>query len=205
MVGFFSKFSSSKSGHRRTQSAIDAREVSAPIPEDTVAEVAQPLAHGIDVGVEFKPVEHPVEPLDNDKPVQCPLPEPSILNLSKPTKMAIATGSSSLLKTLLNPKKNVLAAMHKSSVDHRLRKYVHWINCHFGWYSIGCLGISVTTLQLIELEQYPTGPRIASLMLYSSDADYWLLSDGDVSITDMWRTDYPFTFFYLRFILLYKK
>ncbi|XP_021724925.1 uncharacterized protein LOC110692238 isoform X2 [Chenopodium quinoa] len=123
MVGFFSKFSSSKSGHRRTQSAIDAREVSAPIPEDTVAEVAQPLAHGIDVGVEFKPVEHPVEPLDNDKPVQCPLPEPSILNLSKPTKMAIATGSSSLLKTLLNPKKNVLAAMHKSSVDHRLRKY----------------------------------------------------------------------------------
>ncbi|XP_021725587.1 uncharacterized protein LOC110692816 isoform X1 [Chenopodium quinoa] len=80
MVGIFSKFSSSKSGHRRTQSAIDAREVSAPIPEDTVAEVAQPVAHGIDVGVEFKPVEHPVEPLDNDKPVQCPLPEPSILN-----------------------------------------------------------------------------------------------------------------------------
>uniref|UniRef100_A0A803MJU6 Cytochrome b-c1 complex subunit 7 n=1 Tax=Chenopodium quinoa TaxID=63459 RepID=A0A803MJU6_CHEQI len=39
--------------------------------------------------------------------------------------MAIATGSSSLLKALLNPKKNVLAAMHKSSVDHRLRKYDH--------------------------------------------------------------------------------
>ncbi|XP_021758140.1 cytochrome b-c1 complex subunit 7-2-like [Chenopodium quinoa] len=37
--------------------------------------------------------------------------------------MAIATGSSSLLKALLNPKKNVLAAMHKISVDHRLRKY----------------------------------------------------------------------------------
>ncbi|KAJ9707332.1 hypothetical protein PVL29_002361 [Vitis rotundifolia] len=36
--------------------------------------------HGIEVAVEFKPVEHPTEPLDNDRPVQCPLPEPSILN-----------------------------------------------------------------------------------------------------------------------------
>ncbi|KAF3449637.1 hypothetical protein FNV43_RR10368 [Rhamnella rubrinervis] len=37
-------------------------------------------SHGIEVAVEFKPVEHPNEPLDNDRPVQCPLPEPSILN-----------------------------------------------------------------------------------------------------------------------------
>ncbi|KNA06453.1 hypothetical protein SOVF_180890 [Spinacia oleracea] len=37
--------------------------------------------------------------------------------------MAIATGSSSLLKALLNPKQNFLAAMHKSSVDQRLRRY----------------------------------------------------------------------------------
>lgn len=27
------------------------------------------------------------------------------------------------------------------------------------------------------------------LLALQSDADYWLLSDGDVSITDMWRTD----------------
>ncbi|KAL2898400.1 Cytochrome b-c1 complex subunit 7-2 [Bienertia sinuspersici] len=37
--------------------------------------------------------------------------------------MAIASASSSLLKALLDPKKNFLAAMHKSAVDHRLRKY----------------------------------------------------------------------------------
>lgn len=80
MVGIFSKFSSSKTGHRRTQNALDVREVSPPNPEDTGADVGQAVVHGIDVGVEFKPVEHPVEPLDNDKPVQCPLPEPSILN-----------------------------------------------------------------------------------------------------------------------------
>ncbi|KAF3552787.1 hypothetical protein F2Q69_00017374 [Brassica cretica] len=36
--------------------------------------------HGIEVATEFKPVEHPIEPLDIDQPIQCPLPEPSILN-----------------------------------------------------------------------------------------------------------------------------
>nr|GMC50214.1 uncharacterized protein LOC109149345 [Ipomoea batatas]GMC54810.1 uncharacterized protein LOC109149345 [Ipomoea batatas] len=36
--------------------------------------------HGIELAVEFKPIEHPVEPLNNDSPIQCPLPEPSILN-----------------------------------------------------------------------------------------------------------------------------
>lgn len=40
-------------------------------------------SHGIQVSVEFKPIEHPVEPLDNDQPVKCPLPEPSILNVSQ--------------------------------------------------------------------------------------------------------------------------
>ncbi|XP_068660958.1 uncharacterized protein [Aristolochia californica] len=32
------------------------------------------------LAVEFKPVEHPVEPFNTDQPVTCPLPEPSILN-----------------------------------------------------------------------------------------------------------------------------
>ncbi|KAL5578798.1 hypothetical protein UlMin_011240 [Ulmus minor] len=39
-------------------------------------------SHEIEVTVEFKPIEHPNEPLDNDRPIQCPLPEPSILNVS---------------------------------------------------------------------------------------------------------------------------
>ncbi|KAJ0954762.1 hypothetical protein HanRHA438_Chr00c08g0847411 [Helianthus annuus] len=38
--------------------------------------------HGIEVAVEFKPVDRPIEPLDLDQPVPCPLPEPSILNVS---------------------------------------------------------------------------------------------------------------------------
>lgn len=46
-----------------------------------VSSAATATSHGIEVAVEFKPVEHPVEPLDNDRPIQCPLPEPSILNV----------------------------------------------------------------------------------------------------------------------------
>lgn len=40
---------------------------------------------------------------------------------------------------------------------------------------------------------------INHIFLLQSDADYWLLSDADVSITDMWRTErmlYFLTFFF---------
>jgi hypothetical protein len=64
----------------------DEREV-APANSEVAAAVAASAAtatsHGIEVAVEFKPVEHPVEPLDNDRPIQCPLPEPSILNVRR--------------------------------------------------------------------------------------------------------------------------
>ncbi|KAJ4894943.1 Uncharacterized protein Rs2_21737 [Raphanus sativus] len=76
MVGIFSRFTVGRSSHRRTQSAIDDKEVLAPNPDVTTTTAT----HGIEVATEFKPVEHPVEPLDNDQPIQCPLPEPSILN-----------------------------------------------------------------------------------------------------------------------------
>jgi hypothetical protein len=52
--------------------------------ESDPAAVPAESPHGIEVGVEFKPVEHPVEPLNLDEPVKCPLPEPSILHVSHP-------------------------------------------------------------------------------------------------------------------------
>ncbi|GMJ16039.1 hypothetical protein like AT1G31940 [Hibiscus trionum] len=79
MVGIFPRFSVGKSGHRRSQSALVEREVVPPNLDVAAAAVAT-ATHGIEVAVEFKPVEHLVEPLDNDRPIQCPLPEPSILN-----------------------------------------------------------------------------------------------------------------------------
>ncbi|KFK44953.1 hypothetical protein AALP_AA1G325000 [Arabis alpina] len=82
MVGIFSRFG--RSSHRRTQSAIDDKEVLAPNSDVTATTTntgtTTTATHGIEIATEFKPVEHPVEPLDNDLPIQCPLPEPSILN-----------------------------------------------------------------------------------------------------------------------------
>ncbi|PPD81397.1 hypothetical protein GOBAR_DD21669 [Gossypium barbadense] len=83
MVGLFPRFSVGKAGHRRSQSALVEGEVVPPISDVATvaaATAAPTTAHGIEVAVEFKPVEHPIEPLDNDQPIQCPLPEPSILN-----------------------------------------------------------------------------------------------------------------------------
>ncbi|KAI4372192.1 hypothetical protein MLD38_010457 [Melastoma candidum] len=80
MVGIFSKFSAYRSSHGRAQSALDGRGA-LPLNVDVanVSSAATSISHGIGVAVD-EPVEHPVEPLDNDDPIQCPLPEPSILN-----------------------------------------------------------------------------------------------------------------------------
>ncbi|KAH1131626.1 hypothetical protein J1N35_003004 [Gossypium stocksii] len=70
-------------GHRRSQSALVEREVVPQISDVATvaaASAAPTTTHGIEVAVEFKPVEHPIEPLDNDQPIQYLFPEPSILN-----------------------------------------------------------------------------------------------------------------------------
>ncbi|KZV46458.1 hypothetical protein F511_10563 [Dorcoceras hygrometricum] len=85
MVGMFSRFYESRSGGlRRSQSAVDEREV---LPPSVEATSAEPIAtavsiakDNIEIAFEFKPVVHPMEPLDLDRPIQCPLPEPSMLN-----------------------------------------------------------------------------------------------------------------------------
>ncbi|KAL9451011.1 hypothetical protein AB3S75_012708 [Citrus x aurantiifolia] len=98
MVGIFSRFSVGRAGHRRTQSALDEREVLPPNPAvtgavpGTATTAAAAGAHGIQAAVEFKPVEHPIEPLDNDLPIQCPLPEPSILNDGRIWKERVSAG-----------------------------------------------------------------------------------------------------------------
>lgn len=96
MVGLFSRFSVSRNGHRRSQSTLDEREVAAPdtVAADSVnaAGITVAAHHGIELAVEFKPVEHPTEPLDNDRPVQCPLPEPSILNDGRIWKERVCAG-----------------------------------------------------------------------------------------------------------------
>ncbi|KAI8546984.1 hypothetical protein RHMOL_Rhmol07G0161400 [Rhododendron molle] len=92
MVGIFSRFSVSRNGHRRSQSALQGDREAIPPTSDatsdaTVTGGATAATHGIEVAIEFKPLEHPPEPLDNDRPIQCPLPEPSILNNVMPRFM----------------------------------------------------------------------------------------------------------------------
>ncbi|KAK1267060.1 hypothetical protein QJS04_geneDACA000531 [Acorus gramineus] len=83
MVGLFSRFSSTgRSGHRRSRSAIEVSQTAIPNANAANLAAAAPVdsPHGTEVAAEFKPVEHPTEPVDCDEPVKCPLPEPSILN-----------------------------------------------------------------------------------------------------------------------------
>ncbi|KMZ65450.1 hypothetical protein ZOSMA_31G00360 [Zostera marina] len=82
--GLFSRFSGIKIGNRRTQNAIDVR-VAASSSSRTEEESADPHALVTTSSssshlMEFKPVERPTEPVIQDQPVNCPLPEPSILN-----------------------------------------------------------------------------------------------------------------------------
>ncbi|KAG6408262.1 hypothetical protein SASPL_131266 [Salvia splendens] len=84
MVGIFSRFSA-RGNHRRSQSALDERGRVLPSSTDSTTTAILSTAtssapHGIELAVEFKPVEHPSEPLDSDQPILCPQPEPSILN-----------------------------------------------------------------------------------------------------------------------------
>ncbi|XP_039057014.1 uncharacterized protein LOC120200181 [Hibiscus syriacus] len=80
MVGIFSRFSVGRSAHRRFP---HERYVMPPNPDVAAtadAASATATAHGIEVAVEFKPFERPIEPLDSDRMISAPLPEPSILN-----------------------------------------------------------------------------------------------------------------------------
>ncbi|KAJ4959179.1 hypothetical protein NE237_026290 [Protea cynaroides] len=109
MVSIFSRFSG-RTGHRRAQSALDGRQVLPPnsdIASATTAAAAASVAapHGIEVNVKFKPVEHPVETLDNDRSVKCPLPEASILNDGRIWKERMST----------NPRRGYLPVMKEGA------------------------------------------------------------------------------------------
>lgn len=62
-------------------STQDQGEVLPPNSEAAEATTVTAAPHGIEIAVEFKPVECPMEPLDTDRPIRCPLPEPSIRNV----------------------------------------------------------------------------------------------------------------------------
>ncbi|KAF8389661.1 hypothetical protein HHK36_024180 [Tetracentron sinense] len=47
---------------------------------DAIGETGCSGDHGVEANVEFKPIDHPTEPPDEDWPVKCPMPDYSVLN-----------------------------------------------------------------------------------------------------------------------------
>ncbi|XP_043720271.1 uncharacterized protein LOC122667876 isoform X2 [Telopea speciosissima] len=67
---------------------FDKREAKVPLrPEIEEAEVQRGVdmqgGHGLELDLEFKPIEHPVEPSDEDRPVKCPMPGSSVSNVER--------------------------------------------------------------------------------------------------------------------------
>ncbi|KAJ4973580.1 hypothetical protein NE237_006754 [Protea cynaroides] len=68
-----------------SEDGYDKREAKVPL----TAEIEETWVHGdgslqggheLDLDLEFKPIEHPVEPPDEDRPVKCPMPGSSVPN-----------------------------------------------------------------------------------------------------------------------------
>ncbi|KAI5056487.1 hypothetical protein GOP47_0028305 [Adiantum capillus-veneris] len=78
MVGIFSRFSAAAykpAAHRRSRSSPDEKDIT------SVKETQPPInIHAGQVADEFAPVDHPMEPPENDQPVRCPPPEPCIIH-----------------------------------------------------------------------------------------------------------------------------
>ncbi|RDY00358.1 hypothetical protein CR513_16469, partial [Mucuna pruriens] len=71
----------------RLQLFKDEKESEFPLIDETSAIVQQnsiimEVHHlqGVDKSTDFCPVEHPMEPPDEDRPVKCPMPESSVIN-----------------------------------------------------------------------------------------------------------------------------
>ncbi|XP_077230315.1 uncharacterized protein LOC143863518 isoform X2 [Tasmannia lanceolata] len=80
MVGIFSRFTSYR---RSDYFPMDIKESQSPRSDevgDTVPSGTDGCDHGVELDDEFKPIEHLLEPLDEDRPVKCPMPNSSVLN-----------------------------------------------------------------------------------------------------------------------------
>lgn len=107
MTGIFSRLSVLKSVQQPTQSAADTHEA----PEDVEIE-------DIEIDIEFSPVEHPIEPISQDQPVRCPLPESSVLNDGRTWKER-RSSTSSQVRTDFPVMKKVGAQIGKEAVGRR--------------------------------------------------------------------------------------
>ncbi|KAJ7516878.1 hypothetical protein O6H91_21G002800 [Diphasiastrum complanatum] len=86
MVGLFSRAGAGKKVPQQdlVAEAATGSDMEAPCPQSQ---------NGVDPVEEFVPVEHPLEPPDNDRPVRCPPPEPCIIHDGRIWKERIAANA----------------------------------------------------------------------------------------------------------------
>ncbi|KAF5949928.1 hypothetical protein HYC85_011921 [Camellia sinensis] len=86
MVGIFSRLSLYMRSHPATSLLLlDKKETLIPAVVDESRETRNRgsmdlCQNGVECNTEFGPVEHPIEPPDEDQPVKCPMPDSSVMN-----------------------------------------------------------------------------------------------------------------------------
>ncbi|KAG0486756.1 hypothetical protein HPP92_008851 [Vanilla planifolia] len=102
MAGFFSRLSGGKIGLQTTQNTAFTTEES---PKDI--EIGKAMTtighHGIE-DLEFRPIEHPIEPINYDQPIICPLLESSILKDGRICKKKMSSSSAQMRGSLSDVK-----------------------------------------------------------------------------------------------------
>ncbi|KAI5083336.1 hypothetical protein GOP47_0003079 [Adiantum capillus-veneris] len=76
MVGIFSRLSANKAVGLFSHGSLEGKQVIINAKEMAGLHVQ----HGVEPPEEFTPIEHPLEPMENDQPVRCPQPEPCIIH-----------------------------------------------------------------------------------------------------------------------------
>ncbi|KAA8532412.1 hypothetical protein F0562_032450 [Nyssa sinensis] len=84
MVGIFSRLSLCRRSHRAPSRPPEKKESLTPLIDETREtrhrSGMEVHRNGVESEVEFWPIEHPIEPLDEDRPVKCPMPDSSVIN-----------------------------------------------------------------------------------------------------------------------------
>eukprot|EP00262_Sarcandra_glabra_P008686 TRINITY_DN22329_c0_g1_i1.p1 TRINITY_DN22329_c0_g1~~TRINITY_DN22329_c0_g1_i1.p1 ORF type:complete len:156 (-),score=28.76 TRINITY_DN22329_c0_g1_i1:214-681(-) len=95
MVGLFSRISVYRRSH---SSLVDIKETHVRKSDEVVETDCNVGASvgdhevAVEVDFDFKPIDHPIEPADDDRPVKCPMPNSTVLNDGRASKGPFAEG-----------------------------------------------------------------------------------------------------------------
>ncbi|XAR47993.1 hypothetical protein NMG60_11030658 [Bertholletia excelsa] len=77
--------------------------------------------NGAECNTEFRTIEHPIEPLDEDQPVKCPVPDSLHMNFSvclrKRTKVSSAMHKDGVVVTSVKPLVQAVRKRHHASIN----------------------------------------------------------------------------------------